>query len=175
MAYTTLPQAGINFSTTYGAATTASSSSGLDQPSPPWAVGTSELGSDNTKWVFCKAGGTLVAGDFVLITTATFVATALDSTNGLAGVGQWVGVAGGGVTVNQFLWVCVNGYLSGANVATSSSANVYFSTTATPGRVSTTATANSTARMSGAIGNSTAASNSAPVTLTSPVITGANA
>ena len=174
MAYTTLPQAGLIFNQAYAIATAVTATSGMESPSPPWAVGTTQAGSDHTEWVFCKAGGTITAGDWVVLTSATFVADALTSTNGLLAVGQWVGVAGASCVVNQFIWVCRKGYLSSANVATSATANAFFSTTSTAGRVSTTATANTTAVMSGAIGNATAASNTAPVTLNYPQLRIAN-
>ena len=171
-ANTTFPQAGINFAAVYAAATTTSSTSGLDQPSPPWLPGTVENGSDGTRWVFCKAAGSITAGDFVAVTTpATFVVTALDSTVGRANFGAICGVAGGTATANQFLWVCTQGYLASANVLTGSVANVALHTTGTAGRIDDSSSANTTATISPVIGTATAASNTSPVFLNNPTIT----
>lgn len=171
VANTTFPQAGINFAAVYSAATTVSSTSGLDQPSPPWLPGTVENGSDGTRWVFCKAGGSVTAGDFVAVTTpATFVVEALDNTVGLANFGAICGVAGGTATANQFLWVCTQGYLASANVTTGALANLTMHTTSTAGRIDDSGTANTTATISPVIGTATAASNTAPVFLNNPII-----
>ena len=177
---TTLPQAGINFLVAYTAATTASSTSGLDQPSPPWLPGTIEFGSNGSQWLFCKAGGTIAAGDFVVTTTqATFVVSALTSTNGRANFGSMVGCAGADATVDQFLWVCTRGYLplasleggASPNVLTGSVANVALHTTATAGRIDDSGSANTTATISPVIGTDTAASNTSPVYLQNPTVT----
>lgn len=162
---TTLPQGGINFAGTYGTATTVSSTSGLDQPSPPWAVGTVELGSSGTEWIFCIAGGTVAAGDFVILTTATFTATAITSTLARAALGSMVGIAGADATVGQFIWVARKGYITGANVATSASAFTALHTTATGGRLDSNSSANTTATISPVVGLATAASNTANVVM----------
>lgn len=177
---TTLPQAGINFLATYSAATTTSSTSGLDQPSPPWLPGTIEFGSNGSQWIFCKAGGTIAAGDFVAVTTqATFVVEAITSTIGRANYGSMVGCAGADATANQFLWVCTRGYLglsslqdgASPNVLTGSAANVALHTTGTAGRIDDSGSANTTATISPVIGTDTAASNTSPVYLQNPTIT----
>jgi hypothetical protein len=168
---TTLPQAGINFAAVYPVATTASTatSSSLENPSPPWLVGTVEIGSSGTEWVFCIAGGTVAAGDFVILTTATFTATAITSTLARAGLGSMVGIAGGAATVGQFLWVCRKGYITGANVATSASAFTALHTTATGGRLDSNSSANTTATISPVVGLATAASNTANVVMAGAV------
>ena len=171
MAYTTLSQAGIDFSKTYAVATAVTATSGLDVPSPPWAVGTMELGSLGSEWVFCIAGGTIAAGDFVVLTTpSSFTVAAVTNTNGLAGFGSWVGVAGGAVTVGQFLWVQRSGYASSANVATSATAFAALHTTTTAGRLNSSGTANTTATVSGVVGTAAAASNTAPVIMSRSII-----
>jgi hypothetical protein len=173
MAYITLPQAGVDFSATYAAATAVTSTTGLDQPSPPWAVGTVELGSNGTEWVFCKAGGTITSGDFLIITTATFVATAITSTLARAALFASVGVAGASTTVDKFLWVCRKGYLASANVATSATAFTALHTTATGGRLDSNSSANTTATVSPAIGLATAASNTAAINIAYPAVVSA--
>ena len=169
--YTTLPQSGINFNLAYPVATTASTatSSSLENPSPPWVVGTMELGSVATEWVFCIAGGTVAAGDFVVITTATFTATAVTSTLARAALGGMCGVAGAAVTVGQFFWVCRKGYITGANVATSATAFTALHTTATAGRLDSNSTANTTATISPVVGLATAASNTANVVMSGSI------
>ncbi|NBW77327.1 MAG: hypothetical protein EBR34_16265 [Sphingomonadaceae bacterium] len=168
---TTLPQSGINFANVYPVATTASTatSSSLENPSPPWLVGTVELGSSGTEWIFCIAGGTVAAGDFVIITTATFTATAVTSTLARAALGGMCGIAGGAATVGQFLWVCRKGYITGANVATSASAFTALHTTATAGRLDSGSSANTTATISPVVGLATAASNTANVVMSGSI------
>jgi hypothetical protein len=172
VANTTNPQAGINFAAAYSAATTTSSTTGLDQPSPPWLPGTIEFGSDGTKWMFCKAGGSITANDFALITTvSTSVAEAITSTLGRANFGARCGVAGATVTANQFFWMCVEGYLAAANILTGSVANVALHTTGTAGRLDDTAGAGSTATVGPVIGLATSASNTSAVFLLNPTVT----
>lgn len=171
-ANTTFPQAGINFANVYAAATTSSSTSGLDQPSPPWLPGTFENGSNGTRWLFIKAGGSITAGDMVIITTpATFIGEALTSTLGRANFGAICGVAGGTATVDQFLWICTQGYITGCNVLSGSVANVALHTTGTAGRVDDSSSANTTATLSPVIGTATSASNTSPLFLNNPTIT----
>jgi hypothetical protein len=172
MAYTTNPQLGVKFGSSYPAATTVSSTSGLEQPSPPWAPGTIEFGSDGTKWMFVKAGGTVTANDFVIVTdSAAHVAQALTNTLGRANFGARCGVAGASATVDQYFWMCVEGYLAAANVTTGTAANVALRTTATAGRVGSTVSAGTTAAVGPGVGLSTAASNTAPIFLNNPTIT----
>lgn len=172
VANTTNPQAGINFGAAYSAATTTSSTSGLDQPSPPWLPGTIEYGSDGTKWMFCKAGGAITANDFSIVTTtSTSVAEALTSTLGRANFGARCGVAGATVTADQFFWMCVEGYLAAANVLTGSVANVALHTTGTAGRIDDTGGAGTTATIAPVIGLATSASNTSAVFLLNPTIT----
>lgn len=168
----TLPQSGVNFATVYAAATAVSSTTGLDQPSPPWLPGTIQYGSDGTKWMFCKAGGSITAADVVIVTTtSTSVVEALTSTLGRANFGARCGVAGGTATANQFLWVCLEGYLSACNVLTGSVANVALHTTGTAGRIDDTGGAGTTATIAPFIGLATSASNTSAVFLNNPTIT----
>ncbi len=168
----TLPQAGVNFAAVYSAATSVSSTTGLDQPSPPWLPGTIEFGSDGTKWIFAKAGGSITANDVVIVTTASSTTVeALTSTLGRANFGARCGVAGGTATANQYLWVCVEGYLSAVNILTGSVANVALHTTGTAGRIDDTGGAGTTATIAPFIGLATSASNTSAAFLNNPTIT----
>ncbi len=165
VAFTLTPFAGAAFDQTYAAVDV-----NIEAPRPPFAVGTMGLGSDGTEWVFCIAGGTIVAKDVVLFVPATYTVNAITSTLGRAAVGNWVGVAGAAATVGQFIWVCRSGYLTGVNMATSAAAFTLAHDSATAGRITTTAGAGTTAAIVGIVAQATAAANVANVMINRPYV-----
>jgi hypothetical protein len=161
---------GYSFTTAYPAVSTSTP----EFPGAPLAVGTRVAGTDGAEWVFVKAGGTVAAGDVVIITTnSTWIAQAATNTLAASKLGQWVGVAGAAATVNQFFWMQVAGYVAAVNAATGMTGFTAARSTSTAGRIDDTITGGTTVAIAGIVLLATAASNTAAAILNNPTI-GAN-
>lgn len=161
---------GVNFYTTDPAisATTPEFPGGLI------GVGTRVAGTDGSEWVRVIAGGTIAAGDVVIITTnSSWTAQAMTNTLASSKLGQMVGVAGAAATVGQFLWMQTHGYAAVVNAATGMTAFTATRSTSTAGRIDDTITGGTTVAIAGIIILATAASNTAAGLLNGPTV-GAN-
>lgn len=157
---------GFAFTTAYSAV----SATTPEFPGAPLAVGTRAAGTAGAQWVFVIAGGTVAAGDVVLLTTnSTWTAQALTSTLGKGKLGQMVGVAGAAATVGQFFWMQIAGYNASVNATTGQAAFTVLSSTATAGRIGA-AVGGTSAKVTGLVLLATAASNVAAAILTNPAI-----
>lgn len=96
------------------------------------------------KFVYCKAGSALAAGDFVVI-DKDYNASGLTTTNGLRGMR--VGVARQVATTSNWLWIQIAGGVPG-RTANAVAANAQINTTATAGAIDDDATV-STKRIDG--------------------------
>lgn len=89
------------------------------------------------EFVYCKAGGTLAAGDFVVI-DKDYNASGLTTTNGLRGMR--VGVCRQAATTSNWLWIQIAGGVPG-RTANAVAAAAQLNTTATAGAIDDDATA----------------------------------
>lgn len=150
-------------------------------PNPPFAVGTVIAGSQGAEWLFCRLAPsqTIAAGDFVYVssTDAGFLITSFANAARGTTLGAIVGVAGAAATSTassaNFIWIQRKGVYLNANVATSSTGFTQLRSSATGGRVTSTATASTSVQVNGVVALATAAANLANVMLNYPAI-GAN-
>lgn len=133
-AFPTTPSEGVNFNQTYTAydqTAATSSTNSPDNPGPPFAVGTYMRGTGDTEFIFVKASAAIAAGDVCQITTSTFAATGITTTNGL--LGNLVGVAQVAIASGAYGWLQRAGKCDNISVAASCVQNVQLATTATAG------------------------------------------
>lgn len=150
-------------------------------PNPPFAVGTTTQGSQGGEWLFCRLAPsqTIAAGDFVYVssTDAGFLVTSFANAARGTTLGAIVGVAGAAATSTatsaNFIWIMRKGVYLAANVVTGATGFTQLRSTATNGRVSSTASAGSSVQVNGVVALATAAANVANVMLNYPAI-GAN-
>jgi hypothetical protein len=151
------PLSGIDFTKAYTLSTSTP-----EYPGRGFTPGTHVQGSDGSTWVFVvlEAATTCTANDFLIVTTnSTWEVKPITSTLAKGKLGQRLGVAGATGTAGQYLWMQTSGYNASANVATSAAAFTALHSTATAGRVSTTAVGGTSAAVSGGVINATAAAN----------------
>jgi hypothetical protein len=157
---------GFNFTNTDPAISTSTP----EYPGASPAVGTRVNGTDGAVWVRVIAGGTVAAGDVVLITTnSSWTAQAMTSTLAKGKLGQMVGIAGSAATVGQFFWMMISGRYPSVNATTSSAAFTVHSSTATAGRIGA-AVGGASAKVTGLVLTATAASNVAAAIATSAAV-----
>ncbi len=169
--YNITPNSGIDFGTAFSVSTSTP-----EYPGSPIALGTVVFGTNGSRWVLCKleTSSTCTEGDCVIVTTnSTWEIKALTNTLGVSKRGQLVGVAGATGTAGQYVWVQTAGYASSINCATSSSAFTLLHSSATGGRLTSTASGGTSVSIEGIYILATAASNAAAAILTNPVV-GAN-
>mgnify|MGYP003646431443 FL=1 len=169
--YNTIPSAGIDFATAYTISTSTP-----EYPGSPIELGTTILGTDGSRWTLCKleAASTCTAGDALIVTTnSTWEVKALTNTLGVSKLGQLVGIAGATGTAGQYVWMQVAGYNGTVNAVTGSAAFTALHSSATGGRLTSTAAAATSVAINGIVILATAASNVAAAVLTNPVV-GAN-
>jgi len=155
--YVNTPLQGINFSQTFTLSTSTPEYPGL-----PIIPGTHVQGSDGSTWVYVvlEAATTCTANDWLIVTNnATWEVKPITSTLAKGKLGQRMGVAGGTGTAGQYLWMQTAGYNNSTNTATSTAAFTALHSTATAGRLSSTAVGGTSAAISGAVINATAAAN----------------
>lgn len=169
--YNTIPSSGIDFGTAFTV-----SSSTPDYPGSPIKLGTPMMGTDGSRWVLCKleAASTCTAGDALIVTTnSTWEVKALTDTLGVSKLGQLVGIAGATGTAGQYVWMQVSGYNGTVNAVTGSAAFTALHSSATGGRLTSTAAASVSVGINGMVILATAAANVAAAVLSNPVV-GAN-
>lgn len=167
--FNTTPVSGIDFSVAY----TIDVDTNPEYPGSPIALGTMVMGTNGSLHVLCQleAASTCTANDAVIITTnSTWEIKALTNALGVSKLGQMVGVADATGTAGQYVWVQVMGYRSAVNVATSSTAFTALHSSSTAGRLTSTAAGGTSVAVGGIVALATAASNSAAVMITNPVI-----
>ncbi len=150
--YNTLNTEGIDFSATYtgyAQASAVSSTNTPDYPGPtgPFVLGMVAKGIDGSEWVYVLAGGTINAGDVVIITNtaALWTANAITTILAVGKLGDLVGVALVAIASGSYGWVQRAGKCATLNVIASVAANAQLRTTNTAGRLTgTTATGSST-------------------------------
>lgn len=103
---------GFNFTQTYlppyDQTAAISATNDPSNPALPCAIGTHALGTNNTEYVFCKAGAALATNQWVVITPVTFstvVGTKLLATQQ---AGQF-GIAQTAIASGSFGWVAIRG------------------------------------------------------------------
>jgi hypothetical protein len=139
--YAISPLEGANFNATYTAydqTAAVSATNNVDNPGPPFAVGTVAKGSGDSEFVFVKAGATINLGDCCVITSATQIANPITTT--LALLGLQVGFAQVPIANGAYGWLQRNGACANINVAASCVQNVILNTTATAGVLDDAAT-----------------------------------
>ena len=157
---------GFSFTTAYSAV----SATTPEFPGAPLAVGTRVVATNGGTWVFVIAGGTVAAGDVVLVTTnSSWTAQAMTSALAKGKLGQMVGVAGAAATVGQFFWMQIAGYSASVNATTGQAAFTVLSSSTTAGRLGA-ASAGVSAKVTGLVLLATAASNVAAAILTNPAV-----
>lgn len=162
--YSTSQTSGVNVHETYE----PGSPTGMQyMPEPPFSIGQVVEGTDESEWVFCLAGGTLVAGDVVQL-SPVWVATQLSTANGL--LGQIVAVVPVDVASGNYFWAQIDGLAANVNIVTGTAANVALATSATAGRLGPAGTGN---RPLAIAGTALAAANLAPGILNEPTVTAA--
>lgn len=164
--YSTSNTLGVNVHDTYAPENDAAFPLTYD---PPFAVGQVVEGTDDGQWVFCTAGGPLVAGD-VLQLSPVFAATQVSTANGL--IGQTVGVAPVNVTSGHSFWAQTKGFAPVINIANGVAANAVLGTSATPGRLGTGVGIGP--RPLAIVATSAPVGNLAPGLINEPVVTVAN-
>jgi hypothetical protein len=130
----TSPVEGIDFNTTYTAYAQASAVSATNDPATPglqMQLGMVAKGSNDTEFVFVKAGATINIGDCCIITSTTQLANPITTTLALLGVE--VGFAQVAIANGSYGWLQRNGACSNINVAASCVQNVQLAATATAG------------------------------------------
>lgn len=132
--YNTANTEGVNFNTTYtpyDQTAAISSTNDPSNPGPPFTLGTTVKGQNDSDYVFVKASSAIAVSDVVLIST-TFNAASLTTTTGT--FGSLVGVAAVAIASGAYGWVQRAGNCdSGINVAGLCLPNVQLATTATAG------------------------------------------
>ena len=169
--FNTIPTSGIDFGTAFTVSSTTP-----EYPGSPIKLGTPMFGSDGSRWVLTKleAASTCTVGDILIVTTnSTWEVKALTDTLGVSKLGQLVGVAGATGTAGQYVWMQTAGYNSTVNAVTVSAAFTALHSSATAGRVTSTAAAAVSVAINGMVLLATAAANVAAAILTNPVV-GAN-
>ena len=173
MPYTPLILEGVNVATSYS----LNSLTSLEVPRPPFLPGTQVITADGSMFVFCQigtTGATIVVGDVVVITqdntwvcvggTDTTIKTFIGRPLGVAAVGSVVSTA----TVVNYIWVQRAGFAANVNVVTGSTANTLVRSSASSGRITTTAAVGVSAQITGLVANATAAANLANCFLNFP-------
>lgn len=125
--FATTPLLGITLQQTYSVST---DNYPYQSDVPPFAVGTTVNGTDETSWIFVLASGDIAQGDVVSITNAG-VATGITTTN--AAFGNQVGVAQVAIGDGDYGWVQRAGAATYINVAASCLPNAQLAATATAG------------------------------------------
>lgn len=152
----------------------AVSTSTPEYPGTTVPVGTRVAGTDGTEWIRVIAGGSITAGDVVIVTTnSSWTVQAMTNTLASSKLGQWVGVAGATATSGQYLWMQVSGYTAAVNAATGMTGFTAARSTSTGGRIDDTITGGTTVAIAGIVLLATAASNTAAAILNNPTV-GAN-
>ncbi len=132
--YNTANTAGVNVNqtyTSYDQTAAISATNSPDNPGPPFTVGTTVKGTNDSDFVFIKASAAIAVADVVLITTA-FLAAGITTTN--ATFGSLVGVAPVAIASGAYGWVQRAGNCDGGvNVAGLCAPNVQLATTSTAG------------------------------------------
>lgn len=156
--YNTLNTEGIDFTaiyTGYNQAAAVSSTNVPDYPGAtgPFILGTVAKGIDGSEFVYVLAGGTIAAGDAVIITNTSALWTANSVTNTLAAskLGDLVGVAIVAITSGYYGWVQRAGKCALINAVGSSTANALMRTSTTAGRLTTTTATASSTQVSGIV------------------------
>lgn len=165
----TLPTSGIDFTTAY----TIDADTTPEYPGSPIALGTKIIGSMGSEWILCKleAAATCAAGDAMIVTTnSTWEVQAVTNTLGVGKLGQLIGVAGATGTAGQYVWIQVAGYVASVNAATGSTAFTALHSSATGGRLTSTAAGGTSVAINGIVLLDTAASNVAAAYVTNPVV-----
>lgn len=171
MAIVTTPLGGINFGLAYTLSSTVP-----EYPGRQFTPGTHVQGTDGSTWIFVvlEAASTCTAGDALIVTTnSTWEVKAVTNTLAASKLGQRMGIAGATGTAGQYLWMQTAGYNASINCATSSSAYTALHTSATAGRLTTTAAGGTSVAVNGGVINATAASNVGIAIMTGMVV-GAN-
>lgn len=133
--FNTLPLEGIDVNATYTVydqTAAQSSTNSPDNPGPPFVVGTTCLGTNDSAFVFVKAGSVIAAGDVCTITTATQNAVPVTTT--LALFGNQIGVAVVAIASGSYGWIQRNGKCAAINCAAVVQ-NVQLAATATAGQL----------------------------------------
>jgi hypothetical protein len=126
------------------------------------------------EWICVQAGGSITAGDVVLVTTnSTWVVQSMTNTLAASKRGQMVGVAGGTATSGQQLWMQVSGYTAAVNAATGMTGFTAARSTSTAGRIDDTITGGTTVAIADIVLLATAVVNTAAALLNFPTV-GAN-
>jgi len=139
--YVTSNSEGVNFNQTYSAydqTVAPSSTNSVDNPGPPFTPGTVMAGTGDSEFVFVKASANIAIGAVVQITTATFAATGITTSNAL--LGNLVGVAQVAIASGQYGWVQRMGRCDNISVAAGCNPNVQLATTGTAGVLDDTVT-----------------------------------
>ena len=164
--------AGVNVTQAW---TPYTSSAGVPEvPGPLIQVGTKITNGNGGEWVCVQAGGSIAAGDVVIVTTnSTWVVQAMTNTLASSKLGQAVGVAGATATSGQQFWMQTGGYTAAVNAATGMTGFTAARSTSTAGRIDDTITGGTTVAIAGIVLLATAAGNTAAAYLNSPTV-GAN-
>ena len=171
MPINTTPLAGINFAQAYTLSETVP-----EYPGRQFTPGTHVQGTDGSTWIFVmlEAASTCTVNDALIVTVnSTWEVKAVTNTLALSKLGQRMGIAGATGTAGQYLWMQTTGYEAAIAAATGSTAFTVLHTSATAGRLTTTAVASTSVIVSGGVLLATAAANVGAANLTGLVV-GAN-
>ena len=139
LASSTLNSSGVDVNAVYTAATATATGYDPAYPNPPFLVGTSVLGNNNSKWMFVSVATSCSKGDFCR-TSISFAVTPLVTADAGAAFGQQIGIAMATGTTGQFLWLQTTGENQAANVVAATTAAVPLFTSSTAGRLTSVAT-----------------------------------
>lgn len=134
--FNTIPDSGIDFNATYTvydqtAAVTATNSP--DNPGPPFVVGATVKGSNDSDYVFIKATAAIAIGN-VCVISSTYTAQGI--TTALALLGKLVGVAPVAIASGAYGWLQRAGTCdSGILAVTNTQPNVGLLATTTAGQI----------------------------------------
>jgi hypothetical protein len=109
--------------------TQAISTTSLEYPAPPFAVGTRAIGNNGTEWMYVQASAAVTA-TFACVISVTNTVAHMTTTTGLRGL--LVGVPAVDIAANSYGWVQIKGPAN-LQVLASAAANVRLNTTATAG------------------------------------------
>jgi hypothetical protein len=117
VAYNTLNTEGINFNTTYTAydqTAAISATNSVDNPGPPFSVGTYARGTNQSEFVFVKASAAIVLG-YVCVIDSAYNAAGVTTTNGK--LGMLLGVAPVAIASGAYGWLQRAGTCDGGILA----------------------------------------------------------
>lgn len=134
----------------------------LANPQLNYELGTRASGSMGAEFLYVAAGGTINAGDVVILQgevegVARFTAVQLTSTNGKSKLGAPVGVACATAASGNNLWIQRNGLAPNVNLNTTTPTPYSaMHTSATAGQLTTTAASGTSATITGIVAENNA-------------------